>query len=124
MSSRAPSSDLPLQIVMGEMSPFSIWKIRAVLTSVQGRDRDLGQFAALAQLGRPPFPGSPGRSGTEERSAPVGKPGSERLDVLGSCPVGGQSPVGVALQHREDLGEDVPVEPGICLFGEEAHSLA
>jgi len=44
--------------------------------------------------------------------------------VLGSCPVGGQSPVGVALQHREDLGEDVPVEPGICLFDEEAGSLA
>jgi hypothetical protein len=45
-------SDLPLQIVMGEMSPFSIWETLAVLTSVRGRDLGLGQLAvrALAAL--------------------------------------------------------------------------
>jgi len=117
---------------MGERQPFSIWKILAVL--------GLSEAATLAWISsrRLCGPGadqsawrvstartwSSGRSGAEECSAPVGEPGSERMDVLGLCPVGGQSSVGVALQHREDPGEDVPVEAGVCLFGEAADSLA
>jgi hypothetical protein len=60
----------------------------------------------------------------EQLLTPMGEAGPHGVEVVSIGAVERETFIGVALQHGEEVGQDVPVEAGIGLLGKLTQALA